>query len=212
MILIASFPRSGNLWVRFIVTSLIYGNKLENVNKTYIDGEVARKTHSMGIKADKIIYIVRNPVNVFKSFKGYYNQFYKKNVNVNEFIYNNKYGRWDSHVLSWIDKKPFIIKYEDMEENLKKSIENISTYINIEKPVDDIYKFASTEAMKKMQEYAIKNKISCAFYRKKKDKIYNRGIRLISTRTEIMQEEADLICNEFKYVMEKLDYNTKYKI
>ncbi|MBO97518.1 MAG: sulfotransferase [Flavobacteriales bacterium] len=159
-VLLVSFPKSGNTWVRFYFFNLIiqkyslekeisffnlnfYLPELGNskLNKKWNYTKIPRvvKTHikkSFFIPNFKAILLIRHPLDVMVS---YYN-FEKNKTNssfkgsFSDFIRNNKYGleAWCKHYLSWKDKSVMLIKYENLKSDENKQFMRINNYFKIE--------------------------------------------------------------------------------
>ncbi len=149
-VFLVSYPKSGNSWLRFIVSN--YLNKgagivdFHSVHdlfpefETHLSDNYFRdvrffKSHSgYNNSFRKVIYLVRDPRDVSVSYF-YYSKKIKyidKNMSFNDFLElflkgDVPYGRWDSHVNGWLKNRNnlddfLFIKYEDMlEEPFKLS-------------------------------------------------------------------------------------------
>ena len=219
IIWIASYPKSGNTWIRSLISSLIYTNNgvfnfelLKNIlqfpirqyfkdfttdynnpqelkkywllaqDKLNLDGRVKFfKTHHSNCKLDNytftnkentlaIIYVVRDPRNLVKSFTNHY-AFKQKEVI--KFLTSSKpafvtghlglegnensvfsiIGSWKDHIKSWTKKKDLcsnilIIKYEDLIKNTNIEILKINNFLK---------KFVKFESNKKKISNIIKS-------------------------------------------------------
>jgi hypothetical protein len=147
---IASYPKSGNTWIRFILASLITGEEATFDNVCQIVPEIERfrsaefslpdgkkfiKTHEMWRPAyKKSLYIIRDGRDVSISyyyfqkslgrFEGTFSEFLKLFIEGRV----DGYGGWSGNVRSWVrqcERDPesvCVIKYEDM---LSKPIETV---------------------------------------------------------------------------------------
>jgi hypothetical protein len=123
---LVSYPRSGNTWVRVIVSELLYGesgSSLEDLQfyvpdlyvKTKI-GDVIEanrhvvKTHKANINGyqrfNHVIYIIRDPRDIVLSYYRYRTKLYNYEFDLNQFIFDWVNGRiwpcsWREHVNSW---------------------------------------------------------------------------------------------------------------
>lgn len=165
-VFLASYPRSGNTWMRFLLGTLIFELKIDwrNIEKYFPD--IYKHTNSKLLKQDrprylkwhhpydkrinKAIYLVRDVRDVvisfyhFKKRKGQVN--YSFDIFINKFL-NGKigdYGTWKYNVNTWlsnakkIKNKILIIKYEDLKINTENEVEKILDFINIDRSRSEI--------------------------------------------------------------------------
>jgi hypothetical protein len=160
---LVSFPRSGNTWTRFLVCNLI--NPDDPVNFAQLESRIPeiyfvtdRKLRSFPrprvIKSHecfdprykRIIYIVRDPRDVFVS---YYEFQLKRRVisddcSLEEFLprfmeseIEPKTGSWLDHVVSWTatrgGRKNFLLlRYEDMIADTQKESTKIASFLGLD--------------------------------------------------------------------------------
>ncbi len=155
-ILLASFPRSGNTWLRFIISNIlkIEGNFNEEVDFNtirYYAPEIRRnrklekakiinnfpiflKTHfpyNFKFKNYKSVVIIRKPENVITSYYLYLKEESSKNLpHINKFIKHWRYGvpAWINFYKSWYNHYDYLIRYEELLENPFEVIKNM--YLN----------------------------------------------------------------------------------
>lgn len=154
-IVLTSFPKSGNTWLRFIFANIIneylkLNNQIDffsiqhfvpdmhkkNIRKVdnYPPFPKIIKTHDMWSKKFKnVIYLIRNPEEVMISHFRYLKEGEGLSLTqFDKFLRNKKYGieRWLDHVKSYREKCKVVIKYEDILENPKKEIVKVSEFLN----------------------------------------------------------------------------------
>ncbi|MBO1350076.1 MAG: sulfotransferase domain-containing protein [Hormoscilla sp. GUM202] len=152
-VFLVSYPRSGNTWVKTIVAHILYPHdriySLNNLNRLVpeinmyesgidSDNEYSNprviKTHSSfpfrqgrqnSALYSQVIYIVRHPFDVIRSFH-HYNSYGNPKLTIEETVCSvtmghNQWGLWGSwqdHVLSWKvaekNSQMLFIRYEDM--------------------------------------------------------------------------------------------------
>ncbi|GAA0486481.1 sulfotransferase domain-containing protein [Salinibacillus aidingensis] len=129
-IFIASYPKSGNTWMRFLLANLIYSKQridFANIEDFIVDiykrknNEIKRnndinifKTHSYfrpkftKYKSNKVVYIVRDVRDVIISYYQYVQKRKNTSIEFNDF-YNqflagdiDNYGTWGENVGSWL--------------------------------------------------------------------------------------------------------------
>lgn len=159
-IFIASYPRSGNTYLRTILyhcfglrSASVYQDELESNNllkanvghiepkNNIIDfgNQTIRliKTHEMNLKYlslsndIKAFYIIRDARAVCNSLYNFYN---KKTPLEQIILGNTRFGKWSDHVQSWGKENSgniLIITYEDLLYSLKPSLKIISNFLNV---------------------------------------------------------------------------------
>jgi len=158
---IASFPKSGNTWVRFFIANLY--NQIEPIypeidfyNIHDIVPEIGKeetfifqnfpnvyKTHDQYNKSfSPVILILRNPYDVILSYYYYLNGEQKNNITLSEVIHHKQYGI-DSivtHTNSYINncKELLIITYEQLHSVPFKYFSKIASFLNINFKQQDI--------------------------------------------------------------------------
>ncbi len=160
-IILATFPKSGTTWFRFILGNIIsyieLNSKLidyEIINGdlrcSYDSREVASinynciprvfATHklysSWKFNKFKSIYILRNPGDVMISFYHYNNSLKKPYIEIDslkEFIRNDKVGikTWCKHVNSWLNNTNVILTYEEMKKDTFIAIQTTLSKLGI---------------------------------------------------------------------------------
>ena len=170
--IITSYPKSGNTWMRYIIYELFFNPKnhendnslnikkfipdlhkiqLKN-NQLILDEDLKNKKifikshftfdQMKNFPMDKIILIVRNPLDVFVSLYNYYGLDDKnKDRYVDEFAQNhtlpglNKfdYPSWSEHLIKWLDSKLNIclIKYNSLIDDFDNEISKLSDFLNL---------------------------------------------------------------------------------
>lgn len=165
-VILASFPKSGNTWFRFIWLNIVSLLELDGreIDFHIINGSLNAEydSHSYGsIKYDSLprivkthmtckdrflansnIYLMRNPGDVMISFFEY-QQAQKENKNcfddISPFIRSPQFGieYWCKHVSGWYGKADFIIKYEGLKKDPFNKIVKILDRLNLYKEIDD---------------------------------------------------------------------------
>ena len=152
---LASYPRSGNTYLRTILfncfgikTASIYPNDLggnktlenfvghieHNQNKTitFQKGSIPIiKTHKLNQDENRSIYIIRDGRAASVSLWN----FYGKKIPIKDIILgNHSFGTWKDHLISWNPlKRPntLLIKYEDILCNFEYVLNSIETFLEI---------------------------------------------------------------------------------
>ena len=159
---LVSYPRSGNTWLRFIVSNLIYG-KREISFKTIDDlipdiyarnsRRIERQKPPRVFKShepynnlyEKVVYLVRNPFAVCNSYfryllkTGAYENEEDFDPYFNRFLHGglDDFGSWKENVASWIypcknNGNFLLLKYDLMRENPIGEVGRLANFLGIE--------------------------------------------------------------------------------
>ena len=161
--IITSFPKSGNTWLRYIIYDIFFNpqNKENNnsldiqkfvpdlhaikinnnqliLDKVLKDKKVFLKTHlsynqMLKYPMDKIILIVRNPLDVFVSLCNFYDYDDSKKDELVDFFAEHhtlpilkKFGfpTWSQHTNNWVDSNTslHIVRYKSLIDNFDMEI------------------------------------------------------------------------------------------
>jgi hypothetical protein len=150
---IASYPRSGNTFLRTILwqcfgqrSGSVYPNDLggnrkledyvghiecvQNVGIQFPAGNIPLvKTHEYPINDNPAIYVVRDGRAASVSL----GKFYESSLNLETLIEGqHRFGTWSKHLLAWAPwERPntLLLKYEDMRIDLSGTLEKISRFL-----------------------------------------------------------------------------------
>ena len=193
------------------------------------------KTHHSCIKIDEnyfankkntlgVIYIVRDPRDILVSFINYSkthkneDKQVKNILNTTLYKYNNStnhkvmYGHlfpWDMHIESWLrlEVPIFLIKYEDLVNNLSQSIlrlvdffkKNYNLDLYDSQKIDNLVKTTNFNYMKKLEnKYGFKEKLT-------KNDFFNKGKTGLGKQL-ISKKNNELLINKFKIQMNRFRY------
>lgn len=165
---LVSFPKSGNTWVRFLLANALKRNvncsiNYKNINHYTPAGTLqgydanlltsnapcflkAHQTFNItkewSFKFDKVIYIVRDPLDMLWSYYHFINaQKPDRYRSLGGFThdYDRYCGHWGHHVISWVDndqgKDILLVKYEELKKRPECILKRILAFSNI--PVAD---------------------------------------------------------------------------
>lgn len=148
-VFIASFPKSGNTWTRFVLSHLFINCK-HQLNFTNYDQYVPEpglhdnyildlkrprllKTHTLhSNEKKKAIYLIRDPRDVLVSYYFYLKKKLPKEYSIKDFIRDDRYSpnSWKNHVKSWENlENILIVRYEDLKKDPKKNFILIIDFI-----------------------------------------------------------------------------------
>lgn len=160
IIWIASYPRSGNTYLRTILrhafgflSTSIYPHDLGNnkeleeyvghIELNFQDpdqifkrmGIPFVKTHSTDNDQNPAIYVVRDGLKAFKSFYDFYDgKVPIKNLLQGKIANNLNLGTWGDHIRSWDPSrrpKTLLLRYEEMICELPKVLQEISEFLGV---------------------------------------------------------------------------------
>lgn len=154
---VASYPRSGNTWVRFLIGNLLdpstptdFNNVEQRVPDMYLatrrDLDSMRdrrimKTHEPWDRRFNGVYLVRDPRQVATSYFRYSRKrrLIDESVSLGAFCEGfvegrtDTFGTWAHHVESWMDAKPaqLIVRYEDLVADTGSVLERIAAFLDL---------------------------------------------------------------------------------
>lgn len=165
-VFVISYPKSGRTWLRVMLDKL-------NINLKYIHDDSSWNDNSLSYyeldnnkskySNNRIIFLVRDPRDIIVSS---YFQITKRDEKYDrtlpEFIRDERYGikRVLKFYQIWgknrkIPKDFLLIKYENMHKNILKELKRVITFLQINKPEEDLKKvteFAKFNNMKKLEK------------------------------------------------------------
>jgi hypothetical protein len=153
-VFLASYPRSGNTWMRFLLCEVLTGDAdfknvgflIPNVRRhakgaPLLSGGRLIKTHERYRREyKKAIYFIRDPRDVAVSYYEFDNPTNKSLDDfVNLFVHgrSNSFGSWQRHVQGWLDSPLadsgdlLIIKYEDMRLNIEDTVGKALEFLGV---------------------------------------------------------------------------------
>lgn len=214
-VFIASYPRSGNTWMRFLVANYFNNDPVtfENIGRLVPDmhqsmfwrfhNAIAVKTHSpYRTKFGRSIYLVRDPRSVAISYYDYQIKRCMTALDFNSWlirwvVYGDKWGKWDDHVESWLNEATEVVKYRDIIENQSGTLHYlIETIFEVEPTFADIQKAVRQSDFNRMRK--MEEKASAIQLIRKADPEEWMGV--------LTDNQKDLIIGAFGKTMEKLGY------
>ena len=205
----------------------INSNKLINFLKTHhlnchVDNDAfTNKENTAGV-----IYIVRDPRNVFTSLKYHYSfsddetleTMFNKNWQITPLKYQDKkqiinlVGSWNENYNSWKNKNTLIVKYEDLVFNKKEELIRIISFINqfikldfTESQIDKCVESSSFTNMQKMENENLFNENIIDQKTNRRKKFFNLGKE--NNWEKILDDNISIkIQNKFELEMKELKY------
>ena len=201
-VLLASFQRSGNTWIRFMLSNLIISAEKLNLEPDYHNmlkiipfdrfygttGDFGtefkvfpRIIKSHGIYQQdyeniKSIYMIRDPRDVMISYYYFSKYRYNNAGRADSFadFLEYHFDQWCKNVKSWRGHYGLLIKYEDIKKNPQKELTRILKYLNIELDEEVIIKAVKEADFSKMRASEIKHCKEGGFLRNTDDFLHLR--------------------------------------
>lgn len=153
-VVLASYPRSGNTWLRFLLFQLLTGQEAQFRNVMQGMPEVGRggkpiallsgggrifKSHETYQTAyRRAIYLIRDPRDVALSE---YRMHLRKGFTaggLEEFIERfvagntNPFGAWHNHIATWISQEGVLwLRFEDLSQNAEVALERVLGFLGV---------------------------------------------------------------------------------
>jgi hypothetical protein len=174
-IFLVSYPKSGNTWISFIIANLLKQKEDEIIDFHSVIQYVPElgkhddilnsmssrrviKSHKLYSKNfHNVIYIVRDPRDVYVSYFHYLRKSLPADMDFSTFLRKRDIypSRWNNHVESWLDRPNLVllIKYEDMLVDPFKETCKIAQILGIDlSEKDRINKAIESSSFEKMQK------------------------------------------------------------
>jgi hypothetical protein len=179
-VFMASYPRSGSTWLRFLLFEILAGQsgEFETIGRAipYVgrhrrapellpNGGRLIKTHEPYREAyRKAVYLVRDVRDVVVSEHSYEKMrgYYDKNLDafVADFLTGRVHGlgSWADHVNSWLGPGPtqgadvHVIKFEDMRQNIEGTIAGVLDFLGTSVDIGVIREAIRNNSIERMRE------------------------------------------------------------
>jgi hypothetical protein len=186
-IFLASYPRSGNTWLRFVLGEATTGKSItfDNVDEVipelrwhrrgqpiFEDGGRLIKTHEPWRREyRKAIYIVRDPRDVALSQFARSQQLGIVDANFDNFLplylqgqaRVHPYGTWAAHVRSWLDSslaregKLLVVRFEDLRLNPEEELSRMVRFVNVPATAETIRTALANNSVEQMRAKEVKS-------------------------------------------------------
>jgi len=177
-VILSSYPKSGNTWIRFVVSNIasitkagpdvdfksieqfapaIRGNRALN-GALFVEGlPIFLKSHSAYVpcfSAYKSVVVVRDPFKAVPSYREYLIKAKEKNMpDIEGFCRHWRYGlnAWAQFVSSWDKHATIVVKYEDLQDNQEVGIQKIYSDLGVNVALDVIQQAVELSSRKSMK-------------------------------------------------------------
>ena len=179
-VFLASYPRSGNTWLRFILYELITGESGDFKRVDQFIPYVGRhhrapdvlpgggrllKTHEhYRNEYKKAIYLLRDPRDVLVSNYFFFTNPTAPGTSIREFTLRfldgkiNAFGRWERHLQSWLEsplqraKGITVIRYEDLIRRPNDAIVRLLEFLGRQTSLDEVRRALRNNRFENMRD------------------------------------------------------------
>lgn len=180
-VFLASYPRSGNTWMRFLLYELLTGKPTDyaavrraipyvgyhrNAAALLEDGGRVIKTHEVfrnAYRGKRAVYIVRDARDVaisehkFRTRNGAYSKDFDSFTD--EFLEGRvqRFGSWSEHVTSWLDSdlaaggRLHVVRFEELRSNTADVVQKVLEFLAVERSRRDIEAVVEANSVENMR-------------------------------------------------------------
>lgn len=173
---LVSYPRSGNTWLRFMLTychpgvnedpdkrnlHVVIPNLDQNPDPAKTPKPRIIKSHSMyDPRMHRVVYLVRDGRDSVLSFYEFSKREFDYDGSFSEFLANPQFGlHWGEHVESWLENTEesdfLLVKYENMLQDCRSELERVLGFLGWQvgnSIIEDAITEASIVQMKKREK------------------------------------------------------------
>ncbi len=203
---LASYPRSGNTWLRFMIeqsTGQLSGS-------IYPDKLLARGAEGIVIKTHNLdsdrytaaIHLLRNPIDVIESHYYWQQEIGgKTSLTWGDHIIQTT-EQWRAHTIHWLDTKcPVLrVRYEDLHQNTAGQLQVVLKWLGFDLPEEKIMQAVEAAQLEKMR--VIDEEVGQKFFRRG---TVGEGV------SSFMPEQIQYVLSELDTLMVECGYETLLK-
>lgn len=231
-VLLASFPRSGNTWLRFMLGELLSGRRADFEHIDHMIPDVGEHRHALAllpgggrlIKTHELyrppgvrtLYLVRDVRAVLSSmYKMQKRGGYRKDIGafVHDFVAGRAgwFGSWVDHVNFWLGPEPFtspnclLIRFEDLREDTLAVLREITGFLGIEMEEPRLVSVIENNDLSKMQEKE-RNAAEGTILNRRPDLPFVGSGSVAGWRQELDPEHVVVVERAAAGVLERLGY------
>jgi len=179
-VFVASYPRSGNTWLRFMLYEILVGKSSSFTN-------VHQLVPDIGMQ-NKALPVLGNQGRLIKTHEAYRRQYQKaiylvrdaRDVALSEFAYQkalglaednfetylprflrgevNPFGSWTAHVDSWVsakdkgDAEVLLVRFDEMRSEPEESLANMMEFLGVPAERETIRRAVANNSVEKMRD------------------------------------------------------------
>jgi hypothetical protein len=233
---VASYPRSGNTWARFLLCEILTGSNAEfekvkfslpplrlrsRAPSVLSDGGRLFRTHEQyHFVYKKAIYFVRDPRDVAVSNYEFerLNE-HLRGKSLDDFMHMyvrgkvNSFGSWHDHVGSWLDSglaesdNFLLVRYEDMRSNTERELTRMVEFLGFTVDPEKVRMVVENNSLERMRQKEDRYQ-----GRPAEDRLISEAGRQVRTgsvggwRNRLTQQQAALIEHHSEGLMTRLGY------
>jgi hypothetical protein len=176
---LASYPRSGNTWLRFVLGEVLTGQSIDfdNMDKFIpwvrfhrqavpilkAQGRLVKTHERYRPEYKKAIYVVRDVRDVALSTHARFRELKIADPSFDVFLlsflrgHTNGYGTWSRHVRSWLDGplaregKLLVIRFEDLRRSPEEVVGRMLEFLGFEMQVENIRAALANNSIERMR-------------------------------------------------------------
>ena len=177
-VLLVSYPRSGNTWVRFLLANVVESGAeqpidFHSVHSVIPDHGIREhrqfiealaeprimKSHSaFDRRFRRVIYLIRDGRDVMVSYYDYETKHQRFDGSFHDFLLSSQlpYGLWADHVQSWLNAREeidlLVVQYENLLQDTQHELERMTRFVGISSAPDVLERAVRLSAFDQMQK------------------------------------------------------------
>ena len=179
-VFVASYPRSGNTWLRFMLYEILVGQSSTFTNVHQLVPDIGKQGRALPVLANqgrliktheaylplyhKAIYLVRDARDVALSEFAYQKALGLAEDNFETYLPRflrgevNPFGSWTAHVDSWMDAKDkgsaeiLLVRFDEMRNQPEDSLANMMAFLKVPVERETIRRAVANNSVEKMRD------------------------------------------------------------